>query len=63
VHCAKARTDAEFASKLLQLLDDGALREKMANGARALAAEHDMKKTAHMLKELYEELAGGRPVT
>ncbi len=63
VHCMKARTDAEFASKLMQILDDASLRGKMAAGALRLAEEHDMKKTAQMLKELYEELAGGRPVT
>lgn len=61
VHCMKARTDAEFASKLTQLLDDPSLRERMTEGALALASEHDMKKTAQMLKELYEELALGRP--
>jgi len=61
-HCLKARTDAEFASKLEELLDDDSLRSRMAEGARTLAAEHDMKKTALMLKELYEDLASGRPV-
>lgn len=62
VHCMKARSDEEFASKLRSLLDDGSLRSKMVSGARQLAADHDMKKTAAMLKELYENLAGGRPV-
>jgi len=60
VHCMKARTDAEFIEKLRALLDDDALRARMADGARALAEEHDMKRTAAMLKALYEELASGR---
>jgi len=63
VHCMKARSDEEFASKLRSLLDDGSLRSRMVTGAKRLAEEQDMKKTAAMLKELYENLAGGRPVT
>jgi len=61
-HCVKARTDAEFVSELSRMLDDPALRERMSEGARSLAEEHDMKKTALMLKQLYEDLAAGRPV-
>ena len=59
-HCVKARTDAEFAEKLGMLLDDEPLRRRMVEGARGLAEEHDIKKTAMMLKELYEGLAQGR---
>ena len=59
-HCLKARTDAEFAEKLEMLLDDEPLRRRMVEGARGLAEEHDIKKTAVMLKELYEGLAQGR---
>jgi 1,2-diacylglycerol-3-alpha-glucose alpha-1,2-glucosyltransferase len=62
VHCMKARSDEEFASKLRSLLDDGSMRSRMVTGAKRLAEEQDMKKTAAMLKELYENLAGGRPV-
>lgn len=62
VHCMKARSDEEFASKLRDLLGDGSLRSRMVGGAKRLAEEQDMKKTAAMLKELYENLAGGRPV-
>lgn len=58
-HCLKAGTDEEFAAKLEALLDDEQLRRKMADGARSLAEEHDMKRTARMLKELYEGLAKG----
>jgi 1,2-diacylglycerol-3-alpha-glucose alpha-1,2-glucosyltransferase len=61
-HCMKAREDAEFAEKLRRLLDDQSLRQDMARGAQALAEEHDIRKTAAMLKELYESLAtGGSP--
>ncbi len=59
-HCLKARTDAEFADMLGSLIDDQGLRSTMAEGARSLAQEHDMKKTALMLKELYEGMAEGR---
>lgn len=58
-HCLKARTDDEFAGMLGRLIDDAPLRARMAEGARSLAEEHDMKKTALMLKELYEEMASG----
>jgi 1,2-diacylglycerol-3-alpha-glucose alpha-1,2-glucosyltransferase len=58
-HCMKAREDAEFAEKLRRLLDDPSLRQDMARGAQALAEEHDIKKTAAMLKGLYESLATG----
>ncbi len=60
-HCLKARTDEEFAHQLEPLLDDVALRSRLVDGAQELAREHDIKKTAAMLKELYEELASGRP--
>jgi 1,2-diacylglycerol-3-alpha-glucose alpha-1,2-glucosyltransferase len=59
-HCMKAKTDAEFAGKLMSLLDDEQLRKRMVEGAGALADEHDIRKTAAMLKELYEGLAQGR---
>ena len=61
-HCLKARTDAEFAEKLELLLDDEQLRSRMVDGAAELAEEHDIRKAAAMLKELYEELAEGRSV-
>jgi len=60
-HCMKARDDDEFAAKLRALLDDDGHRRRMIEGAKALAAEHDIKKTALMLKDLYEGLASGRP--
>ena len=59
-HCLKARTDAEFVEMLGRLIDDRSLRARMAEGARSLAEGHDMKKTALMLKELYEDMARGR---
>jgi 1,2-diacylglycerol-3-alpha-glucose alpha-1,2-glucosyltransferase len=59
-HCLKARTDAEFARKLESLVDDPGLHARMAKGALALAEEHDIRKTAAMLRDLYEELAKGR---
>lgn len=59
-HCLKARTDVEFVQRLETLVDDPALRARMAGGALALAEEHDIRKTAAMLKDMYEELAKGR---
>lgn len=59
-HCLKGRSDDDFAEKLETLLDDDSLRSRMIAGAQELADEHDIKKTAAMLKGLYEELAEGR---
>lgn len=63
VHCMKARSDEEFAQKLRLLVDDREARRRLAEGALRLAEEHDIRKTARMLKELYEELVSGRPMT
>jgi 1,2-diacylglycerol-3-alpha-glucose alpha-1,2-glucosyltransferase len=61
-HCLKARTETEFADKLALLLDDDEQRARYVAAAKRLAEEHDMKKTAVMLKELYESLLpGGEP--
>ncbi|HJX04452.1 MAG TPA: glycosyltransferase family 4 protein [Thermoplasmata archaeon] len=59
-HCLKARTDEEFAAKIGTILDDPGVKGKMTDGSGALAAEHDIRKTAVMLKELYESLVRGR---
>jgi 1,2-diacylglycerol-3-alpha-glucose alpha-1,2-glucosyltransferase len=59
LHCLKASDDAAFSERLSEMLDDDALRGRLADGARLLAAEHDIKKTAVMLKDLYESLASG----
>lgn len=61
-HCLKARSDSDFVDKLRTILGDEPLRRKMIAGAASLAEEHDIKKTAQMLKELYESLAAGRAV-
>jgi len=58
-HCMKAGSDKEFVDKLRRMLDDPSLRRDMAKGAQALAEEHDIRKTAAMLKALYESLASG----
>ena len=59
-HCLKARTEDDFARHIESLVDDSALNQRMVDGARELADEHDIKKAAAMLKGLYEELASGR---
>lgn len=59
-HCLKAKTDAEFVQRLESMVDDEGLRERMVHGAAALAHDHDISKTAAMLKELYEDLVNGR---
>jgi len=58
-HCIKAKSDQEFIGSLRSLLDDRDLKSRMVGGAKLLASEHDIKKTAVMLKELYESLASG----
>ena len=58
-HCLKAKNDAEFSLHLRTMLDDERLRRNLVDGARLLAKEHDIKKTAVMLKELYESLVSG----
>jgi len=61
-HCLKAKSDDEFSARLSELLADPKLRNKMVEGSKQLAAEHDIKRTAQMLKELYESLAVGGAV-
>ncbi len=61
MHCIKSKTDDDFAANLEKLLDDEAFSKRMVDGAMKLAEGHDIKITARMLKELYEELAEGRP--
>jgi ABC-type methionine transport system ATPase subunit len=51
--------DDEFSARLSELLNDSRLRIKMVEGSNQLAAEHDIKRTAQMLKELYESLVAG----
>jgi len=58
-HCLKARSDEEFADKLRSIMDSSSLRSRLVDGAKKLAGEHDIQKTAVMLKELYESLASG----
>jgi len=41
------------------ILEDRTVRAKLVQGARSLAADHDIKRTAMMLKELYESLVSG----
>lgn len=60
-HCLKARSDEEFAQKLGEMLADDGLRSRLVDGAKLLAGDHDIKKTALMLKDLYESLASGGP--
>ena len=61
-HCLKAKSDDEFSARLSELLTDSKLRTKMVDGSKQLAAEHDIRRTAQMLKELYESLAVGGAV-
>jgi 1,2-diacylglycerol-3-alpha-glucose alpha-1,2-glucosyltransferase len=55
-HCLKAKDDADFSRKLGSIIDDDGLRRRLVDGAGQLADEHDIRKTALMLKELYESL-------
>ncbi len=63
-HCLKAKDDEDFSRKLASIIDDAGLRRRLIDGAGQLASEHDIGKTALMLKELYESLlAGGGAVS
>jgi len=62
-HCLKAKSDDDFHAKLKSLIDDQAVRTRMAQGAKLLAEEQDIVKCAAMLKRMYEELAEGRPIS
>lgn len=62
-HCLKASDDDDFAAKLKMVLDDDGLRNRLIEGSSSLAADHDIKKTALMLKDLYESLASGRQIS
>jgi len=63
VHCLKAKNEDEFHHMLAGILDDEALRRKLVGGAAALAELNDIRRTALMLKELYELLAKGEAVS
>ncbi|MGQ9588302.1 MAG: glycosyltransferase family 4 protein [Thermoplasmata archaeon] len=58
-HCLKARSDDDFAERLKLILEDESARARLVEGAKSLAADHDIKRTAFMLKELYESLVSG----
>ncbi|MBU0684613.1 MAG: glycosyltransferase family 4 protein [Thermoplasmatota archaeon] len=58
-HCLKAKDDEDFSKKLGAIIDDAGLRRRLVDGAGQLASEHDIRKTALMLKELYESLSAG----
>jgi len=63
VHCLKAKNEDEFADMLARILDDETLRRRLVQGASVLADKNDIRKTALMLKELYELLARGEVVS
>ena len=62
-HCLKAKSEEDFHSMLARMLDDEGLRRKLVQGAAALADQNDIRKTAVMLKDLYEKLARGEAVS
>ncbi len=63
LHCLKARSEEDFAKMLGQILDDNGLRLNLIHGAADLAERNDIRRTAQMLKQLYEELARGDAVS
>jgi len=62
-HCLKAKSDGDFATLLGRMLDNESVRRRLIGGAGALASENDIRKTALMLKELYERLSRGESVS
>ena len=61
-HCLKAKDEDDFSSMLGGILDDEALGRRLVQGAGELAEQNDVRRTAVMLKELYEQLARGEAV-
>ncbi len=55
------RDAADIAEKLLTLLRDKALREKMAGAAVRLSAPHTMEKYAQTLRGIYRDILAGGP--
>jgi 1,2-diacylglycerol-3-alpha-glucose alpha-1,2-glucosyltransferase len=56
VNCLKARDDDGFQACLQRLLTDGALRDRLSAGARALAQQESIESLAARLRQQYESL-------
>jgi 1,2-diacylglycerol-3-alpha-glucose alpha-1,2-glucosyltransferase len=52
-NCLKAKNNDEFAHCIQRLIADGALRQKLSDGARALAMREDLGNIATRLGRLY----------
>lgn len=55
-NCLKAKDDEDFKKKLKILMDDEALRKKLAKAGSEEVKKHSMEKVAAKLKGLYEEV-------
>jgi glycosyltransferase involved in cell wall biosynthesis len=48
--------DREMAGKIMKLISDGTMAEKMGREARKMTAEHDLDMTIKKLEEIYKRL-------
>ncbi len=55
-NCLKAKDEADFAVQLKRLIDDPALRERLAGSAKTMAQHHSLEAVANRLKEMYAAL-------
>ena len=58
--CLKCSTFGEFRTALDRLADDPDLRERLGEGARETAAEHDLERVGERLRAAYEDALAGR---
>jgi glycosyltransferase involved in cell wall biosynthesis len=58
--CLKCASFAEFLAALDRLADDPGLRERLGDGARETAAEHDLERVGERLRAAYEDALAGR---
>lgn len=59
-NCLKAKDEADFAVQLKRLIDDPALRERLAANAKTMAQHHSLAAVADRLKEMYASLLDER---
>lgn len=55
-NCLKARLEEDFSRHLDQLLRDDALRQRIIQGAKNLASQHDIPQSIQALRQIYERM-------
>ena len=62
VNCLLGRSVEEFAELIMRVAEDEGLRERLAQGAEALAEEHRLEQVGQRLKALYQAILEGSEV-